>query len=217
MKRPIIESIRCLWLFSIAAGCLYPGVVIHEARAEPAPLSLPLSDLVGADLIAEVREWTSAPVIREALRSRNKASDQLAQDQIDTLDKQWRAETQSNDQPLITSVLANPLSTYLYRIQARSVGLFTEVFVMDSKGLNVGQSSVTTDYWQGDEAKFQKTYGVGTGAVFLDEPEYHEGTATWRAQLNMTIDDSDGNAAGAITVELNLTELERRVLAGLTS
>jgi hypothetical protein len=40
------------------------------------------------------------------------------QDQVDALDKQWRAERKTNDQPLITAVLSNPLSTYLLRIEA---------------------------------------------------------------------------------------------------
>jgi uncharacterized phage infection (PIP) family protein YhgE len=37
--------------------------------------------------------------------------------------------------------------------------------VKDNKGLNVGQSDVTSDYWQGDEAKWKKSYKMGAGAV----------------------------------------------------
>ena len=196
---------------SVFAICLLSGPV----RAEPKALTLTMDELVTDKVIADIREWVNAPVVMEALRSRNEGAGQLEQSEIDRLDKQWRAETEKDDQPLITSVLANPLSSYLFRIQARSVGLFTEVFVMDRNGLNVGQSSVTSDYWQGDEAKFQKTVDVGPGTVFVDEPEFHEGTLTWRAQINMTIDNAEGNPVGAITVEVNLTELERRKLAGL--
>ena len=134
----------------------------------------------------------------------------LSQDQIDALDKQWRAEREMDDQPLITSVLANPLSSYLTRIQARSLGVLSEIFVMDQNGLNAGQSSITSDYWQGDEAKFQKTYGAGAGAVFLDEPELNEDTKSWRSQLNFTVHDADGAPIGHATVEVNLTELARR-------
>lgn len=196
---------------SVFAICLVAGPV----KAEPKALTLSMQDLITDDVIADIREWVNVPVVIEALRSRNEGAGQLEQSEIDRLDKQWRAETKKDDQPLITSVLANPLSSYLYRVQARSVGLFTEVFVMDRNGLNVGQSSVTSDYWQGDEAKFQKTVDVGPGTVFIDEAEYNEETATWRAQVNMTIDNAEGNPVGAITVEVNLTELERRKLAGL--
>lgn len=184
-------------------------------KAEPKAMTLSMKELVTDQLLANIRDWVNVPVVTEALRSRNEGETQLEQSEIDALDAKWREETKTEDQPLITSVLANPLSSYLYRIQARSVGLFTEVFVMDRNGLNVGQSSVTSDYWQGDEAKFQKTVGVGPGTVFIDEPEFNEETFTWRAQINLTIEDTQGQSIGAITVEVNLTELERRVLAGL--
>ena len=133
------------------------------------------------------------------------------------MDTQWRAELKTDDQPLITAVLSNPLSSYLLRIQANSLGVYTEVFVMDAKGLNVGQSAITSDYWQGDEAKFQKTFPVSPQAIFIDEPEYNADTATWRAQLNMSIADESGQAIGSVTVDVNLTELERRAAAASAS
>lgn len=196
----------------LIAGALSTLALPYVAFAGPAPLSVSPSELVTPDIIASVQEWATAPVVLQALNGRNTGTGVLDQAEIDRLDKQWRAERKIEDQPLITSVLANPLSSYLIRIQAGSVGLYTEVFVMDRNGLNTGQSSVTSDYWQGDEGKFQKTFGAAADAVFLDEVELHEGTATWRAQLNMTLADAEGQSAGAITVELNLTELERRYM-----
>jgi hypothetical protein len=210
---------------SVAAGVrLLPALIVFALTLTPLPvragsaaMSLPVASLINRPFIDMVRAWASAPVVIEALNGRNRAAGQLPQDVIDKLDKQWRAEVGLDDQPLITSVLANPLSSYLTRVQANSVGVFTEVFVIDHNGLNAGQSAITSDYWQGDEAKFQKTYGVGPGAVFIDEPEFHAPTRTWRAQLNMTIDGKDGAPLGAITIEVNLTELERRALAGPVS
>ena len=143
------------------------------------------------------------------LEERNRENASIDQAKIDALDKQWRAERKSTDQPLITAVLSNPLSGYLTRIQARSVGLYTEIFVIDNKGLNAGQGSITSDYWQGDEAKWQKTFLVGPDAVFIDKPEYEKQTGTWRAQVNMTL-ARDNKPVGSLTVEINLTELARR-------
>jgi serine/threonine protein kinase len=51
---------------------------------------------------------------------------------------------------LIDSLLKNELSAFLAKKKAESKGLLTEIFVMDNKGLNVGQSDVTSDYgWPG--------------------------------------------------------------------
>lgn len=181
--------------------------------AQPARAQAPSPQLITPPLLQSIRDWSSTPVVRLTLAELNRRQAGLDQTAIDSLDKQWRAETKAEDQPLITAVLSSPLSGYLLRIQAASAGLFTELFVITAKGLNAGQSSVTSDYWQADEAKFQKTYDVAADAVFVDAPEFHEATATWRSQINMTLTDPAGAKIGALTAEVNLTELERRAAA----
>jgi hypothetical protein len=164
-------------------------------------------------VIEEVRDWAGSPVVFLTLEASNERYAEIEQAGIDALDKQWRAERELEDQPLITAVLSNPLSSYLTKIQARSHGLFTEIFVMDAKGLNAGQSAITSDFWQGDEDKWQKTFLVGADAVFIDAIEINEDSGTENAQLNLPI-VQDGKVVGAITVEVNVTELRRRYAAG---
>lgn len=195
------RTINALLLFVF----FYYSAAAHAADASTPP------DIAMLDraLIDNIRIWANTPVVHLTLEERNRKNTSLDQAKIDALDKQWRAERESTDQPLITAVLSSPLSGYLTRIQANSLGLYSELFVIDAKGLNAGQSAVTSDYWQGDEAKWQKTFAVAPDAVFIDKPEFHKGTGTWRAQINLTL-AKDGRAAGSITVEVNLTELERR-------
>lgn len=188
-------------------------LVIFSLDIQPARPQSPSPELITPPLLQVIREWSSTPVVRLTLAELNRRQTGLDRATIDALDKQWRDERKADDQPLITAVLSSPLSGYLLRIQAASAGLFTELFVITAKGLNAGQSSVTSDYWQADEAKFQKTYDVATDAVFVDAPEFHEETATWRCQINMTLTDAAGARIGALTAEVNLTELERRAAA----
>jgi hypothetical protein len=169
--------------------------------------------LIRQTLVDEVRQWSGSPVVLMTLEASNARYAGLEQAGIDALDKQWVAEREVEDQPLITAVLSSPLSNYLTRIQADSQGLFTAIFVMDGSGLNAGQSAITSDFWQGDEAKFQNTYQVGPDAVFVDDVEINEDTGTEIAQLNMSI-AQDGKVVGAVTVDVNLTELRRRYAAG---
>lgn len=164
-------------------------------------------------LVDEIRQWSNSPVVLLTLEASNQRYAGLDQAGIDALDKQWRAEREVEDQPLITAVLSSPLSSYLTKIQARSRGLYTEIFVMDARGLNAGQSAITSDFWQGDEDKWQKTFLVGPDAVFLDAIEVNEETGTENAQVNLSI-TQDGKVVGAITVEINVTELRRRHAAG---
>lgn len=177
------------------------------ASAQSIPPSVAIIDDAAVE---QIREWLKNPVVEMSIVAQNKTYADLPQEDVDRLDKQWRTERKGDDQPLIAAILSSPLSNYLTQIQAASGGLFTEIFVMDAKGLNVGQSGITGDFWQGDEAKYQKTFPNGAGVVFIDDAEFHEDSKTWRAQVNMTIADQANAPIGAVTVEYNLSELARR-------
>ena len=89
-----------------------------------------------------------------------------------------------------------------------SKGLFTEIFVMDNKGLNVGQSDVTSDYWQGDEAKWQKTFLVGPKAIHISDVKKDESTQTYQSQLSLpVVDPANNQVIGAITLGVNVEQL----------
>lgn len=189
----------------LAAGALISSI----AGAQDGRPSV--DGLIDDSAVAEFRTWIDHPVVGIAVADQNARLAEIDPATIDALDQQWRAERGAIDQPLIAQTIARPLSGYLTRLQAWSGGLITEVFVMDRYGLNVGQSAITSDYWQGDEAKFLETVPLGPHALFIDEAEYHDATGTWRVQVNMSIPSADGREAiGAMTVEINLTELARR-------
>lgn len=193
------------------AGMLAAAVfVLPHAALAKAELPGDPNALITDDVIRDIREWLANPVVELSISSQNRLRKDMTQEQIDAADLQWRAEREAEDQPLVAAILTNPLSSYLTQVQARSGGMFAEIFVMDAVGLNVGQSSITSDFWQGDEAKFQNTYPNGPDAVFIDEAEYNEGADAWLAQLNMTMSNADRQPIGAVTVEVNLNELARR-------
>ncbi|MCZ6859791.1 MAG: hypothetical protein O7I42_05875 [Alphaproteobacteria bacterium] len=180
------------------------GVLLATAAYAAAPHEAPMRDFASNT----VANWISNPMVVEAIKAQNIKHASLSQDQIDKLDKQWRAETGNSDRPLIEEVLAKALSKFLAEAKGGTQGLVTEVFVMDNKGLNVGQSDVTSDYWQGDEAKWKKTFLAGPDAMFIDEVEQDESTQTFQSQLSMSIvDPATGNVIGAITVGVNIDAL----------
>lgn len=147
-------------------------------------------------------------VVVEAINAQNAKFGGLQQADIDALDQKWRAEVEAADKPMIDEALASPLSKFLVEQREKSEGVITELFVTDSKGLNVGQSDPTSDYWQGDEAKWQKSFQAGPGAVFVDEIEKDESTQQLQTQVSATITDpKTGAAIGAITVGINVDGL----------
>ncbi len=197
----------------LCVAAVVAGLSTTVAQAEPAKLDP--AALITQNVIKDIRSFIDSDIVRLSIEAQNARLTDLKQSQIDALDKQWRAERENADKPLIAATLSNPLSVYLSRIQGRSLGLYAEIFVMDQNGLNVGQSSVTSDFWQGDEAKFQKTYNVSGDAVFIDEAEWDKGSKIWRGQVSFTVvDPQTKKSIGAVTVEMNLTELARRTTPG---
>lgn len=173
-----------------------------------------VAKLVTPAVIEDMRKFIDTEIVQVSVEAQNARFNNLTQDKIDALDNQWKAEREAADKPLIAATLSSPLSVYLARIQGKSLGLYAEIFVMDQTGLNVGQSSVTSDFWQGDEDKYQKTFAVADDALFVDEAEWDDESKIWRDQVSFTILSADKKKIGAVTVELNLTELERRMQAG---
>jgi len=156
---------------------------------------------------ANVRGWVSDPVIIAAIEAQNAADVHLTGAQINALDEEWRQEVNRPSRPMIDRVLATPLSIFLKQKEDLASGAITEIFVMDAKGLNVGQSGITSDYWQGDEAKFQKSFDKGPSAVFVDDARKDESTQMLQSQVSMTIVDEHNKPIGAITVGVNLDQL----------
>ena len=157
---------------------------------------------------ANVVAWLNDKVVMEALIAQNAKHANLAEADILKLDKDWRAQVDAASKPLIESITKNALSAFLSTKKAESNGLLTEIFVMDDKGLNVGQSDITSDYWQGDEAKWQKTFKAGADAVFVDKVEKDESTQQLQVQVSVSIKDPEtGKVIGAVTLGINVDQL----------
>lgn len=151
----------------------------------------------------DVRGWFGIASVVNAVRAANEAHDTLSNNDILALDAQWRSEVGSQS-ALIDGIVGNAVSEYLRTKMADTNGLVTEVILMDAKGLNVAISGVTSDYWQGDEAKHQETYVIGPQAIHVSEIELDESTQTYQFQVSFTIVDPLTNAPyGAVTVGLN--------------
>ena len=159
-------------------------------------------------LEAEIRPWAGNPILISAIRAQNQRHDGISLDQIEALDRAWRAEIGAADTPTITPVLDNSASDYLREQVEAAGGMITEVFIMDSHGLNVAASAATSDMWQGDEAKFTETYPNGPDAVHISEIEFDESSQIFQGQISIPLVDPDtGEVVGAMTVGVNAEAL----------
>ena len=186
---------RGLLAATLAAPALAVGPLAGPASA---------AERVPSRYVEQVRAWTQDPTVLITLRAWNQKHADLTQAAIERMDQDWRKQTESEQKPLIAQILGAPLSSMLLRHQADSGGKLIEAFVMSRRGLNVGQSAVTSDYWQGDEAKFQESFGRGAGAVHYGEVEV-KANGRRAQQVSLTIADPEtGEPIGAITAEFDL-------------
>ena len=152
----------------------------------------------------EVMSWAQSQQVITAILAQNTQTGSATQAQIDAWDLAWRGEVGQAEQPLIQQVMTTPLSAFLHQQVLESGGRITEVFVMDARGLNVAASGITSDYWQGDEDKYSKSFGAGAGAIFVDEVEFDESSQSYQGQVSIALTDpATGEVVGAMTVGLN--------------
>jgi hypothetical protein len=164
-----------------------------------------VADRVAARIAAD-------PLLLDAIRAQNTAKAAETQTDIDRLDRLWIEERKNPQGALTAALLAAPASTQLRSHVEGSGGVITHAILMDAKGRNVAIAAPTTDYWQGDEAKFIETAGKmkmepQRGAV--EQRHDGKGKACWVSRAIV----ENGTAIGAIAVEIDLSFAPRRVCA----
>lgn len=151
----------------------------------------------------------SSNLVINSIKAQNESHTNLSQSDIDRLDQQWRAETDGADGDLIDKVLSSEVSAYLSDTLDEKGGLYSEIFVMDNRGLNVGQSGLTSDYWQGDEGKWQETFNAGADAIHFSDVEFDESSQSYQVQVSVSVvDPGNGEVIGAATFGVNAEALE---------
>lgn len=188
---------KALLVTGLAASMFALPAVANEY--EPAMRAYFDSEIVGI---------LNDPIFVDAINSQNSTTMAYDQSRIDELDLMWRAEVGTDNSATIAPVLENAAADRLRAIVEGSGGRITEIFVMDGMGLNVAASATTSDYWQGDEAKFTETHGSGSGAVHFGEVEFDESSQRYQGQISVTISDpATGAAIGAMTVGVDAESL----------
>lgn len=185
---------RNLFISIVAAFAVV--FIFGTAMAEQAPESVVK---LAHDIIAPMG---SDPVIVAAVKAENAKGKTLAQ--IKSMDEKWKATPGVVDymKALMTSECGQHLTIIL-----ESKPFYAEIFVMDNQGANVAMTNKTSDYWQGDEAKFKKSFNDGNGAVFVDEVEFDDSTQAYLCQISIPVRDGS-QVIGAITVGIDIDKIE---------
>ena len=136
------------------------------------------------------------PEVLKAIRAKNAANE--TKEEIQRKDREWAQNPKS---PLREALTNSACGQRLREITKKDLNV-VEVIVMDKNGANVCVSRETSDYWQGDEAKFLKTFGAKK-ALFIDEPALDQSTGVHSIQMSALVEDG-GVPVGAVTLGLRL-------------
>jgi hypothetical protein len=173
-----------------------------SAQAEPAYVSV-----VREYVEKRIKPIISEPVVRNAIAAQNGRLGDVSEMDIRVLDNTYRSEIETGKLQMAKQLVANPASLYLKSKQDQSQGTIVEIFVTDRHGLNVAQSTLTTDYWQGDEDKFLKTIVKGSDDIFIDRAERDDVSQLLQTQASFMIRGDDGTPIGVATVTIAIDAL----------
>ena len=173
MKRTVLILIATVFCTTMIFGAAFAEVTGDFANKELAPIG------------------QKDKVIRKAVMAQNEKG--FTMDYIMMMDKGWRG--QPEDTYFIKEIRENKCSDHLRDIISKKPYLF-EIFVMDNQGANVCMSGTTGDYMQGDEDKWQKSFNMGNGQIFIDLPEEEDGKMVQQVSVPVMYKDE---AIGAIT------------------
>jgi hypothetical protein len=142
--------------------------------------------------IPRIKKIAADPAVVAAVKAQNAKKVPLSE--IKKLDAAWiSGETKLSDE-----TAARPCSARLQKMLNTDKQLI-EAFTMDDQGANVCMSDRTSDYWQGDEDKWQKSFNGGKGAVFVDERRYDSSAGAVIVQVSVPVLEQ-GKVIGALTV-----------------
>jgi hypothetical protein len=150
--------------------------------------------------IPKARAIAADPEILKAVAAKNAMRETL--EEIRRKDGDWAANPQT---PLRKQLSGNACAQRL-RDLTKDDPAIVEVILMDWQGANVCVSRETSDYWQGDEAKFRKTYGADK-EVLVDEPAFDASSGTYAIQLSVMVMDRSAKL-GALTLTLRVRKHE---------
>lgn len=152
------------------------------------------------EAVAVIEGWGSDAVLVRAVAAQNAKGLSLAE--IKRVDAEWQAGKAEAE---VRAVLVNDCAAKLKQLSAANPA-FGESFVMDNQGALVCASERTSDYWQGDEPKWEKSFAGGRGAVFVDQARYDRSAKATLAQVSVPVKQA-GKAIGAITVGVRTSKL----------
>ncbi|MFL0803183.1 MAG: PDC sensor domain-containing protein [Agarilytica sp.] len=142
-----------------------------------------------------VKQWANHPAVVNEVIKHNYLEQSL--DDVKQIDRMWR---EGKKEAFARSLQENKSGHFLKK-RILENRLYTEAFLCDGQGAVVGEYPMTSDYWQGDEDKFLKSFNGGEGQVYIGPIEFDESSGEISVQISVPV-RSQGATVGVLVVGL---------------
>ena len=211
---PPLLGLLCIGFYAATkAQSTLKEQVLKSANASSQEIMLEIE----RSLTTPIEEWTaiaSSTAIQQSLQEANllTESPEWKQAVLDR-DNDWINGQEDKElfNNLINSNLANDLRTHIQsRVGDSGKYRYGEVFITCRGGVNVAQSSRTSDYYQADELWWQLAMQDG---LYLSEPGHDESADIYSVDLCLRIDDQNSSPMGVIKIVVNLDSITALIKA----
>jgi hypothetical protein len=179
---------------------LVPVIVLVAVAGQGDPTTAARVKETAYARVAMAQTIARDAAIHAAVAASNAVAEPI--EQIRRRDAYWTANPRD---PLRQTIVQAPCSGKV-REMVKDDGLVVEAFVMNDRGTLVCSVAETSDYWQGDEAKWQRTFVDGKDA-FVEEPAFDASSGKYAIQVSVPIAEG-GKRIGAVTLTLKLNRLD---------
>ncbi len=198
VRRNNVKTVHGKIILMINLALLAFTPIMASAQSQDVPKTL--VEFAGTALV----QFAQNPMVVESVQAQNAKGYSLSR--IKEVDEDWKAS--ESIQGYMFDLMRNRCSFALINFQNDNK-FVVEAFVMDNKGALVGLTNKTSDYWQGDEAKFTESYKDGRGAIHYGDVEYDDSIGEIVIQVSVPV-ITGGKAIGAVTFGVSLDRWEQR-------
>ncbi len=163
-----------------------------------------LSKITGVNQLAKQIRFISA------VKKQNSMG--LSLDEIKQRDQQWRAS--GSDSELKKSMSSSDIGKFLTNVIKSNSEKYNEMFLTDNQGANIAAYPLTSDYWQGDEQKFIKSFNNGDGKVYVGDLEFDESTKVNAVQISVPV-NYGSKSIGVLVIGVKVDHIEAQKLEGI--
>lgn len=204
----------------ILVGCLFilgfvraemnetVGENLHGAAADTARYL----DSYVQHALTHVSVLAATPTLRSAVdlaNSRYGMSPDAIRQRLVERDEEWTQNRGAT--PLALDLVRAPTSEFLREV-AQFDTTYREILVTDRQGALVASTNITTDYYQADEAWWQRTFGDGElGSLFVSSVTFDASAAAYVLELAVPVTNDLGDGvsevSGVLKVLVEATDL----------